>query len=118
MNFSLPFIPERPEQPRNSGLTMMMDKGLSIRQAEDFLEMSAPYTDLVKQTFNFPQEGFDTDEGNLYFNGLDLKALIAKYGTPLKLSYLPKIGIQIKKAKKMFADAMKKYKYECKYHYK
>lgn len=51
MNFSLPFIPERPQQPRNHGLTMMMDKGLSIRQAEDFIEMCAPYTDLIKLGF-------------------------------------------------------------------
>jgi len=27
---------------------MMMDKGLSIREVEDFLEVSAPYTDIVK----------------------------------------------------------------------
>lgn len=51
MNFSLPYLPERPSQPRNSGLTMMMDKGLSLRQAEDFLETSAPYTDLIKLGF-------------------------------------------------------------------
>ena len=75
------------------------------------------YLDLVKQTFNFPQEGIEVDEGNLYFNSVDLKALIAKYGTPMKVSYLPKIGIQIKKARQMFAAAFKKYKYEGKYHY-
>jgi hypothetical protein len=40
--------------------------------------MTNSYLDLVKQTFNFPQEGLEVDEGNLYFNGLDLKALIAK----------------------------------------
>src|SRR5688572_30667200 len=79
--------------------------------------MNNSYTDLVKQTFNFPQEGFETKEGNLLFNGLDLKALIDKYGTPLKLSYLPKIGMQIRKAKKMFANAIKKHKYEGQYHY-
>ena len=52
--------------------------------------MNNSYTDLVKQTFNFPQEGFETKDGNLFFNGLDLQALIAKYGTPMKLTYLPK----------------------------
>ncbi|MFM7839062.1 MAG: arginine decarboxylase, partial [Chitinophagaceae bacterium] len=70
--------------------------------------MNNTYTDLVKQTFNYPQEGFETRDSNLYFNGLDLRSLIAKYGTPLKLTYLPKIGMQIKKAKKMFAKAMKR----------
>ncbi len=51
MNFNLPFIPERPEQPRQLGLTMMMDKGLSLREAEDFCEVAAEYTDLVKLGF-------------------------------------------------------------------
>ena len=53
----------------------------------------------------------------LQYNGLDIKALIDKYGTPLKLTYLPKIGMQINKAKKMFANAFKKHKYEGKYNY-
>ena len=79
--------------------------------------MTNSYHDLVKQTFKFPQDGIEVDDGNLYFNGLDLKAIIAKYGTPLKLTYLPKIGMQIKKAKTMFAAAFKKHKYEGKYFY-
>jgi arginine decarboxylase len=79
--------------------------------------MSNTYTDLVKQTFYFPQEGFETKDGNLYFNGLDLRAIIDKYGTPLKLTYLPKIGSQINKAKSLFQQAFKKHKYEGEYHY-
>src|SRR5437867_2380995 len=80
--------------------------------------MNNSYTSLVKQTFHFPQEDFDIDDNNyLEFNGVDLKALIEKYGTPMKLSYLPKIGMQINKAKKMFAAAIKKHKYEGKYFY-
>ena len=51
MNFNLPFVPERPAQPRQSGVTMMMDKGLSLREAENFCEVSAEYTDLVKLGF-------------------------------------------------------------------
>src|ERR1700761_8634333 len=79
--------------------------------------MNNTYTDLVTQTFNFPQEGFEVKDNYLEFNGVDLKALIDKYGTPLKLSYLPKIGNQINKAKKMFANAFKKHRYEGKYNY-
>ncbi|HEX6429458.1 MAG TPA: arginine decarboxylase, partial [Niastella sp.] len=79
--------------------------------------MNNSYADLVQQTFNFPQEGFDVKDSYLHFNGLDLKALIAKYGTPMKLTYLPKIGMQIKKAQKMFASAIKKHKYEGEYNY-
>ena len=80
--------------------------------------MNNTYTSLVNQTFHFPQEGFDVnDDGYLQFNELDLKKIIEKYGTPLKLTYLPKIGMQIKKAKSMFAAAFKKHKYEGKYFY-
>src|SRR3954463_8027443 len=79
--------------------------------------MNNTYNDLVKQTFNFPQEGFELRDEHLQFNGVDIKALIDKYGTPLKLTYLPKIGMQIKKAKQMFATAFKKHKYEGKYLY-
>jgi len=80
--------------------------------------MTNSYTSLVNQTFHFPQEGFDvSDNGYLEFNGLDLQALINKYGTPMKLTYLPKIGMQINKAKKMFDNAFKKHKYEADYFY-
>jgi phosphosulfolactate synthase len=48
MNYSLSQIPERSVKPRNSGMTMVMDKGLSLRQVEDFLEVSGTYTDIVK----------------------------------------------------------------------
>ncbi|HIP36455.1 MAG TPA: phosphosulfolactate synthase [Crocinitomix sp.] len=50
-NFDLPFIPKRTIQPRDSGVTMMMDKGLSVREVEDFLEANANYTDIVKFGF-------------------------------------------------------------------
>src|SRR5690242_3788066 len=79
--------------------------------------MNNTYTDLVHQTFEFPQEGFEVNDNYLLFNNLDLKALIDKYGTPFKLTYLPKIGMQINKAKKMFKEAIKKHRYEGKYYY-
>ncbi|GAA0551960.1 type III PLP-dependent enzyme domain-containing protein [Chitinophaga japonensis] len=79
--------------------------------------MNNTYTDLVNQTFEFPQEGFDVKDNYLTFNGLDVKALIDKYGTPFKLTYLPKIGMQINKAKKMFQDAIKKNRYDGNYYY-
>ena len=80
-------------------------------------QMNNSYLDLVKQTFNFPQEDYRVEGNYLRYNNLDIKALIDKYGTPLKLTYLPKIGMQINKAKKMFAAAMKKHKYTGKYNY-
>ncbi len=48
LNYSLSQIPDRTLKPRSNGLTMVMDKGLSLRQAEDFIEVSGIYTDLVK----------------------------------------------------------------------
>jgi len=51
MNIQLPFMPERPLKPRNSGITMVMDKGLSIREAENFMSVGSEYTDYVKLGF-------------------------------------------------------------------
>ncbi len=51
MNFHLDQIPERTQKPRTHGLTMVMDKGLSINQAKDFLEVAGPHTDIVKLGF-------------------------------------------------------------------
>ncbi|HEY1199601.1 MAG TPA: arginine decarboxylase [Niastella sp.] len=79
--------------------------------------MNNTYTDLVNQTFEFPQEGFEVKDNYLEFNGLNIKALIDKYGTPFKLTFLPKIGMQINKAKKMFQDAIKKNRYDGNYYY-
>lgn len=51
MKHLLPYIPSRPVKPRKTGLTMVMDKGLSIREAEDFMSVGSEYADLVKLGF-------------------------------------------------------------------
>ena len=51
MNFKLPYIPERSEKPRENGLTMIMDKGLSLKQVEAFIDSSGNLTDVVKFGF-------------------------------------------------------------------
>ena len=51
MKNNLSHLPERYEKPRESGLTMVMDKGLSLRQAEDFIEVNADKVDLLKLGF-------------------------------------------------------------------
>jgi phosphosulfolactate synthase len=51
MNFPISHIPERTSGEREYGLTMMMDKGLSLSETGQFIESSAPYTDLVKFGF-------------------------------------------------------------------
>ena len=51
MNFNLTQIPERHLKPRNSGLTMVMDKGLSVNEAKNFLSVSHPHVDIIKLGF-------------------------------------------------------------------
>ncbi len=51
MNFELPYLPPRSSKPRTAGLNMIMDKGLSIRQAEDLIESSPDYIDYLKLGF-------------------------------------------------------------------
>ncbi|MFZ1687394.1 MAG: phosphosulfolactate synthase [Flavobacteriales bacterium] len=51
MNYSLSHIPAREKKPREEGLTMVMDKGLSLRQAEDLVEGCGHLTDLLKLGF-------------------------------------------------------------------
>lgn len=48
MNYTLTSIPERETKPRERGFTMAMDKGLSVREVEDFLEVAGDYVDIVK----------------------------------------------------------------------
>ena len=96
MNFSLPFIPERQSKPREKGVTMMMDKGLSIRQVEDFISASGELTDLVKLGFgtsyvtkNLEQKLKLYKEANIqtYFGGTLFEAFIVrgKFNDYLKL---------------------------------
>ncbi len=79
--------------------------------------MDNTYSNLINQTFNFPQEGFEVIDEELYFNGIPLMGIIKQYGTPLRISYLPKIGSQIQKAKRLFNVAMAKVDYKGKYTY-
>ena len=51
MNFNLTQIPERTKKPRTSGLTMVMDKGLSLAETKNFLSVSLPHVDIVKFGF-------------------------------------------------------------------
>ncbi len=79
--------------------------------------MKNTYFDLVAQTFDFPQDGFSLKDNSLLFNGIDMYDLIKKYGTPLKLTYLPKIGEKIQTARKLFRDAIQRHNYNGKYIY-
>lgn len=51
MNFNLTQIPERTAKPRTYGLTMVMDKGLSVEETKNFLSIAHPHVDVVKLGF-------------------------------------------------------------------
>tara|TARA_Y100000385_G_scaffold256458_1_gene282931 strand:+ start:1406 stop:2161 length:756 start_codon:yes stop_codon:yes gene_type:complete len=44
-------IPKRPAKPRSNGLTMIMDKGLSLNEAENMIVLKSELTDIVKLGF-------------------------------------------------------------------
>jgi phosphosulfolactate synthase len=51
MNFNLSQIPDRKIKPRQSGITMVMDKGLSVQEAKNFMDGCHPHVDVVKLGF-------------------------------------------------------------------
>lgn len=87
----------------------------SLAQIEQ--DMVNKYFDLIDQTYYFPQDGFDLEKESLIFNGIPIMNLIEKYGTPFKLTYLPKIGDQVKKAKNLFNKSIRSLDYNGKYFY-
>ncbi len=74
--------------------------------------MKDKYIDLIEQTFDFPQDEFSVEDNELNFHDIPLMELIKQYGTPLKITYLPKISQQINRAKRMFNVAMAKVDYK------
>ena len=104
MNFDIPGLPDRSSKPRENGLTMMMDKGLSIRQVEDMLSACHQYIDVAKLGFGtsaitndldaklalYKEAKVDTCFGGTLFElffakGMfdDYRKLIDKYDMPL-----------------------------------
>lgn len=55
-------LPFRPEKPRQEGITMTMDKGLSVREAEDMVSVAGEHVDVVKLGFG---TGYVTPEKEL-----------------------------------------------------
>ena len=87
MNFNLPHIPTRTASPREEGLTMVMDKGLSINEAKNMLAASSKHIDIVKLGFgtaylteNLAEKvKLYSDAGlKVYFGGTLFEAFIAR----------------------------------------
>jgi len=75
------------------------------------------YADLIDQTFDFPTKEFTVKNNQLHFHGVNLMEIIEKYGTPLRLTYQPKIAQNIQYANEIFNKAIKKHQYEGSYTY-
>ena len=101
MNFNLKSVPNRSSKPREEGLTMVMDKGISLREVEDFLSMNEHLVDLVKLGFGtsvisknlkekialYKQAGIKTYFGGTLFEAFvirnqfsDYKSVLEEYG--------------------------------------
>jgi len=103
MNFALPGLPERTLKPRKNGLTMVMDKGLSLRQTLDLVSACADFTDMVKLGFGtslitkdlskkleiYKDAGIQT-----YFGGTLFEAFIARDMFDDYLRYMEKFNIE------------------------
>ena len=69
--------------------------GLARKQQTDLItlfKMKNKYIDLIDQTFEFPQDEFMVEDGELHFHDINMMDIINQYGTPLKITYLPKIS--------------------------
>lgn len=75
------------------------------------------YYELQEDNLKESPEFEVTPEGNLIFHDLDLNEIIKQYGTPLRVTYLPKISSQIQRAKSMFNVSMARHNYQGTYTY-
>ena len=79
--------------------------------------MKNKYADLIEQAFDLSSDEFSVEDGELNWFGIPLMDLIKQYGTPLRISYLPKIRQNIQRARRMFNVAMAKVDYAADYQY-
>ncbi len=102
MNVKLPHIPSRTQRPRKDGITMVMDKGLSLRQAEDMVESSADFIDFVKLGFGtsvitknltekiklYQKAGIKTYFGGTLFEAFIIRGMFDEY-----CAFIDKFGV-------------------------
>jgi arginine decarboxylase len=79
--------------------------------------MKTRYIDLIEQTFDFPRDEFKLEADKLLWNDLPLTELLEKHGTPLRITYLPKIGEKIDLARNSFNKAITEHQYGGSYEY-
>lgn len=102
MNFNLSQIPERFQKQRTAGLTMVMDKGLSVAEAKNFLSVAHPHVDIIKLGFgtafvtpNLEEklEVYRTYDIPIYFGGTLFEAFLIRNQFDDYISVCKKYGI-------------------------
>jgi arginine decarboxylase len=75
------------------------------------------YNSYTATNFACLKPEFDIQNDELYFNGINTHELVQKFGTPLKITYLPKISDKINQVLDWFSTSIKSSDYKGKYHY-
>jgi phosphosulfolactate synthase len=70
---NLTFLPDRTTKPRQNGIAMVMDKGLSVREAEDFVETAGHLADFVKLGFGTSLVGNKVKEKVKVYHDANIK---------------------------------------------
>jgi phosphosulfolactate synthase len=87
MNFNLSQMPVRNPKPRAFGITMVMDKGLSITEVHNFMSISHPHVDIVKLGFGTSYvtpnlrekiEAYQSYDIPVYFGGTLFEAFLIR----------------------------------------
>lgn len=100
MPSQLNHLPKRTEKPRTEGITLALDKGLSVREAEDFCDISSEFTDFVKL-------GWGT---SLVTSSLDRKlAVYRQYGIPVYMGGTLFEAYLLRDQLDDYVDLLKKY---------
>ncbi|MBM3445676.1 MAG: phosphosulfolactate synthase [Bacteroidota bacterium] len=103
MNFNLTQMPDRLSKPRKEGITMVMDKGLSLEEAKQFIENAVPHVDIVKLGFGTAyvtpklREKIDLYQSNgipVYFGGTLMEAFLIRNQFNEYISLCKDYGIQ------------------------
>lgn len=79
--------------------------------------MQNTFSGLIRQTFDWPSMGFSQHDDHLNFHNIPLMELIEAYGTPFRITYLPKISEQIEKSRRLFQESIERNQYKGGYVY-
>lgn len=103
MSFHLNHLPTRTVKPRNKGITLALDKGYSIRQAEDFCESASNYTDIVKlgwgtsyvtQNLEEKIDVYNRNDIPVYFGGTLFEAYVLRDQLDAYVELLNRYGLR------------------------